>query len=497
MKAINLVLSIILVFGLASCVKQGVSPGSNQGNEREVEISISTSAEGRNTRAQVFSTDPGASAERFVGELDLLVFGSDGKYLYRREASKLTSGLDSYRALLAETTDVLTVHLLANCRTILRQWEQEDDRTGLTWEQVHGQLVDLQPRRLVNSAAFQPLPMWGTVTGSLAADKAPTKWQNVQLLRSVASIDLYVQQNTPRTEDFILTDVYACYVPDKGYIGAREVTPAANPKQYMIPSGMTTPLNDQFHATRVTDTLMSSRNYKAIAYQVYLYDNAYTNTANSNARPTRIVMAGYYKQTGPEAGWQKSYYPIDMVDALGYYMPVVRNWKYEYKVFAVNGPGCGSLGEAAQSANTDLAVEITDWNTAGVKGEYYLNMERKSAILWRPQSSKDELLLTYQILDNDLTDRFTIRFRNAGNGTQTDIADGISNDYFSVVMTRTGTDQGSVKFVITALQDYTAGHEKEYLEVKFRDISYEITITQVDCSEQDWEDGGNIGKILQ
>jgi len=500
MKIINPVLSIALFFFCFISCSKNLPIEQQQENAKEVTLSIATSGERGQTRSPV--PDPGHQDESIINELDLLVFGSDGLYLYRREAVKLSGEYNSYRALLVETSDVLTVHLLANCRTLLQQWELGGNTAGLDWSQIHSQLKDSEPWRLTNSGNFQALPMWGCVTGSLSPNSAPTRWGTVQLLRSVASIDVYVEQNT-RTEDFEITDIYAYYAPNKGYVGAREVSPATTPKQYLIPSDMTTSLTNvqgqQLHATGVTEYMLAdNKSYKGIAYQLYLYENDALQTGDNNARPTRVILAGYYKQADvPAAERKKSYYPIDIVYSDGSYRPVIRNWKYEFKVFAVNGPGSESLEEAAGAAGTDLNIDIIFWDNEnveiGVKGHYYVNMERKHATLWRTQGSKDILGLTYHILDDGPAD-FTIHFRDDANGTQAAIANGITNDYFQVVMTQTpGTNGGSVSLEITALQDYTLGHTTEHLVIKFRNLLFEVTITQINGSDNDWDLGGDDG----
>ncbi|MCL2098154.1 MAG: hypothetical protein FWH23_05275 [Bacteroidales bacterium] len=499
MKRVNLLLSISLfLLCFTSCKDREGILGLQQENIKEVSISISTFGEKGQTRAP--TPDTGHENESIINELDLLVFGSNGSCLYRREAVKLNTGYNNYRALLVETTDVLTVHLLANCRSILQQWEAGGNMVGQTWNQIHAQLIDTAPWRLVNSSNFQALPMWGTVSGSLSQTSAPTEWGPVQLLRSVASVDVYVEQNN-RTEDFELTDIYAYYAPNKGYVGAREVTPTTNPKQYMIPSDMTTSLTNtagqQLHVTGVMEYMLANgKNYEGIAYQLYLYENDALQTGDNNARPTRVIMGGYYKQQAiPEAERVKSYYPIDIVYSDGTYRPIIRNWKYEFKVFAVNGPGSNSLEEAAEAAASDLNIDIIFWNNEeveiGVKGHYYVTMERKYATLWRIQGAKDILELSYHILDDDPAD-FTICFRNDANGVQTNISNGIQNDYFQVVMSQTpNANGGAVSFEITALQDYTLGHTAEYLQVQFRNLLFEITITQINGSDNDWDLGGN------
>jgi hypothetical protein len=208
-------------------------------------------------------------------------------------------------------------------------------------------------------------------------------------------------------------------------------------------------------------------------------------------------MAGYYKQTGDREDWVKSYYPIDIVFSTGAYHPVIRNWKYEFKVNAVNGPGVGSLEEAATAVNTDLNLDIIYWNKEdveiGVTGKYYVTMERKKSILWRDAHSTDQLGLTYRYYDEVTDNDFEIHFLNADNGTQEAITEGIQNEYFKVIMTQVaGTGSGSVTFDIEALQDYDADHSEETVVVSYRNLEFQITIVQVDSSEEDWNNGGTI-----
>jgi len=252
------------------------------------------------------------------------------------------------------------------------------------------------------------------------------------------------------------------------------------------------------HATAIKNyVLADTKSYKGIAYQLYVYENPAVQTGNNDARPTRVIIAGYYKQTGDPSGWVKSYYPIDIVYASGAYRPLIRNWKYEFKVNAVNGGGSGSLEEAAEAAPGDLNVDIIQWNKEdveiGVTGKYYVTMERKKSLLWRDAGSTDEVGLTYRYYDGVPDNDFTIHFAGDDNGTEEAITGGIQNTYFKVVMTQTpGGNGGAVGFAITARKDYTASNSTETVVVNYRNLEFEIAITQVDSSEEDWNNGGEI-----
>lgn len=505
MKRYYPILLAALMYAGVSCQRGDSAPQPD--TSKEVEIEISTAPQqSKSTRAPLDGQDKdtGDAKERIVNTLDLLVFSAGDEFLYRREAVKLSSDENTFRALLVESEETLTVHLFANCQALLRTWEAGGTRTGLSWETVHGQLADAQPERLVNSGDFQPLPMWGTLKDKISSTSSPTKWGPVSMLRSVASIDLFVEQNT-KTADFVLTDLFAYFAANKGFVGAIEKSSATPPKQYLVPADMATSLNavegtrmqatgkKQYTVVENSETLT----YDGIAYQMYIYENEYLNTSNGDAkRPTRAIVAGYYKQTGDPADWEKSYYPVDLVYDNGQYRPVIRNWKYEFKVTAVNGPGYPSLEEAARGATSDLNVNIISWNKddvqIGVKGHYYVTMESKEVYLWRYRDDFKKLNLSYEVKDDDPA-QFTIHFKDDSNGDETAVTNGIENDWFRVVMNQTpGTGGGTVEFTVTALQDYDKDHCEEFVKVKFRDLEFTVYITQLDSSEEDWDDGGDI-----
>lgn len=463
-------------------------------SEKEVEIQISHSAQGK-TRASV--PDPGTSDERRIDELDLLVFDNSGYFLYTREAYKLDE--TKYRATMKESPASVTVQLLANCRTKINLYKNSWN-TSTEWSTIQQQLIDTDPGRLVGKTTFQPLPMWGTFSGTISTTQV-NKWGPIQMLRSVASVDLRVEKNT-KTADFELVSLHLYYAPDKGYLPALNGT--GTPKQYDVPADMATNLHslvaDNVFDLTVNPDQSNEKKYAAITNQMYLYDNNVSaddikNGTTSN-RFTRVIMEGYYKQADKsEEDKKSSFYPIDFVYSDGSFRPIIRNWKYEFNVTGVHGPGYEKIEEAAENYPVDLNVEVINWNTEeveiGSEGRYYVAVQRKKSILDRKAQSTDKIQIIYRIEDLVPGNEFKLAFKDTiTNGTPSDIANGIKNKYFQVELLH-DTSGGKADLVITALQNYTAGHDKETVILKFRNLQFEIVINQLDWTDVDWNDGGD------
>ena len=529
----------------ASCQQEVlISAGGPGRGPTEVEIEISTLSNAGGTRtpadgATGLKIEKGDAQESVVNTLDLLVFAENGGFLYHKEAAKIpksqTSESDLYRASLQPVTGKLDVQFFANCREILETWETTGpSKVGQNWATVYGQLKDLDPKRLVNSETFEYLPMHGSLYGqSIETDKAPTRWGKVDLLRSVASVDLYVEKNV-NTSRFILREMFAWYAANTGLLPGivdednGYVLNGINAVRYELPSGMTsslkaltdTPGDTVLHAKKVEDLITQEATYRAINYQMYLFENYYANTSDPTKRPTRIIVGGRYKlkdavpatATTEEipAEWVDAYYPIDIVEDNGPYRPLIRNWKYEFLVNSISGRGYDNLEDAADGPTIDLTLNVIYWNKndvkIGVKGHYYVTMDQKEVRLWRDAGNFKEVDLLYEIRD-DYTDAGfeLLGFKNALNGEMRPLEEpgvtGIENDYFRVVMVKTpgvtaGT--GTVLFTVTAKTAYNSQnnplHYTDAVTVKFRDLTFDIDISQVDGSEEDWGDGGFIDK---
>jgi hypothetical protein len=541
MKRFYPILLVATMFVGVSCQIEEASREQRPSGSKAVEIQISTSSQSGTTRVPLDGeeTEFGNADENSVSTLDVLVFNAADQYLYRRAAYRLSSGTNNFRVLMEPADGLLTVHLFANCRDILTAWEADAGiiRDDQPWATIHKQLIDRNPARLVNQTAYQYLPMHGSLTGQrFDPEASPSQWGPVEMRRAVASTDVYIEQNA-KTADFQLTDLFAYYAADQGFLGSIAIDESADPVQYQTPQdltdgpkGMRTSLNavekaegiaPVMHANRVRRYVVGEDTsgetvYEAIDYQMYFYDNPYVSTVGQVAgepkRPTRIIIGGKYKTSAeplPNGTWEKFYYPVDLVYATGKYRPVIRNWKYEFKITGVTGPGYPTLDEAAKGATGHLNVDIVEWNKddvqVGVKGHYYVTMKNKEVYLTRYRDDMRTMNLTYAVEDDNPAD-FVMNFLNASNGTQVTTPSAslpagataeIRNDCFQVVMKQTpGTGGGALLFEVTALRAYDPDHCKDVLVVEFRDLKFTLDIMQLNESDLDWEDGGEYPKDL-
>lgn len=482
---------LVIPFLLLSCSdkEERNEPGNGT---REVEIEIAFTAKGA-TRTP--KPDEGIPAEKFINELDLIVLDNSGKFLYTREAYKLSSG--NYRATFEETSETLKVYFMANCRTQVNANKDNWTPGTSVWTNIYADLIDTNPARLVNSAESQPLPMWGEHSGQVSTTQV-NKWGPIVMLRSVASADLYVEDNA-KNSDFELKALHLYYASNKGYLPAVGAT-STTPIQYAVPADMKTNLNTlkaiKVGTITVEPGTPDQKVYTSISHQMYMYDNDVTTAVTADKKHTRIIMEGYYKQGSiPESSKKKSFYPIDFVYDDGQFRPLIRNWKYEFKISGVNGKGYETIEEAADNYPIDLDVEVIDWNQEegeiGVSGRYYVEIPRKLAVVSRDANSTDEIELTYRIEDLVPGNEFKLEFETTANGEGTDVTNGIQSDYFKVELIHHPSGK-SATLKVTALQNYTTGHDKDRVIIKFRDLKFKVDIFQLDSDDADWIDGGNI-----
>ncbi len=517
---------IAAAFSLASCIMDKVELGGG-GNDpasevAEVEISIDTGPSAAATRADepASKLPDSGGRENTIGTLDLLIFATGGNFLYHREAqlvSTTTATESVYKVKLIETTTALDVHFLANCHDKMALFYNENDDvdpTQLYWNEIHAMLYDDAPAAIVDEAKY--LPMYGRLTGqTISTTTAPTRWNDkVELKRSVASLDVYVEE-LAATQRFTLQDLYVYRAASGGFLG--ELVEGVDQQvEYapVITTGLDseeddpeTEANEQtMRATPATTmTVEQGKTYDAIAYKMYVYPNPYTVTGDLAKRPTRIIVAGLW-QTGEV--YTRYYYPIDILDEeTGDYMALARNHKYEFIITAVTGPGYKTLEEAQIGAPRNLNVEVIPWNKQevqlGVKGHYYVTMEEKEVRLERYLGDSRQVSLGYEILDG-FPAGLEMNFP-AGGGTWTPTANGgvLENGFFRVDMVQTPDPEragiGSVTFTVTALTTYNEANKASYTDkarVTFRDLFFEIDIYQLDSSDEDWGDGGDIPTYL-
>lgn len=488
MKRLLFLLMGTLALVATSCSKEKPTGPDTRtdGTEVAVEIPVYTSAV---TRA----TEEGTPDENAVQTLDLLVF-KGGKFQYWRNAYKSNG---NFRATLKIDTGI-DVYFLANSRSIVEALFTSDavieSYKDSSWETLRALLIDTDPTRLVQtSSTFTSLPMWGKLTNQKVEDISVNHWATVDMLRSVASVDVYLKSTV---DNFILEGISLYFVPNKGYIGVADANYENKAvKAADAPSGMTTTLKINSSDYNTTT--------RSIANKLYLYDNTVKegDALTDNARHTRLVIKGKYQG-------QSYYYPVDFENADGDLLTIMRNWKHVFIIESVSGRGYTDEDVASKEPPIHMNVNVIDWNLKeegdfGVSGPYYVWLQKKSVTLTREAGAYAKVKMTSNV-QGDLID---LAFSTTKNGTVVDIdgtdpgmvGDGIQNDRFRVEKVLDGS--GFItELRITAVANYNgtnlASNTDEVVITAGR-IRFVVAINQISSSYEDWEDGGGQDVWLQ
>ena len=183
------ILSVMLIAGFGACQTKldDEPPAGDISGESEVELSILTNSA---TRSTEFST----SDENIIDNLDVLLFDAEKKFVCWRTTFKVNGKL---RTTLPVGSGY-DAYFLANCRSFIEK--MLPDETAISqykgkadWEIFKNALIDTNPQRLLqNSGSFTSLPMWGMLKEQEVKDGVINYWPLLSLIRSVASVDVYV-----------------------------------------------------------------------------------------------------------------------------------------------------------------------------------------------------------------------------------------------------------------------------------------------------------------
>jgi hypothetical protein len=474
-----------------SCSDKAEGNGSESATEREVELRIVQTGSGTRAAAVPYPAAAGTNEEKQILTLNIVAFDAGTKkFAYVRSAYPGVNG--AYRAIVPTEYPTVDIALLANCPNTALQ--EVLDSSPQYWEDFRRALVDNNPQRLSHPENFRPLPMASDIIpGKALVSTGIANWGTVQLLRSVASVDVLMEKNTA-TSKLELTKVHIYNAANKGYITPIKET-GTTPQQYQTPVGMATALNT-LTAVRIAETQTSTSpvvTYNAVTSQLFMYDNnTLTNHPGNGNKCTRVIVEGYYDQAAVTGAKKPSFYPVFLVDETNNFRPVIRNNKYVLEVNAVYGPGYETITEAAEGAPIHLNVDVVNWDLAdvevGVSGPYYVSIDKKTAYLERNIGATDEVLLTYKGEENDT---FKINFETTGNGPQVDTADGIENNRFGVALK---PDSDTVVMEVKAKGAYSATDSQNHdvVVISYRNLTFKVAVHQLNQHEDDWNNGGDI-----
>lgn len=469
----QLFLLTIIPLVLVACSKDSASTTSASSDEQTVNIFLSS--QGR-------STVEGSTAENAIKTVDILVFdgsggiAEDATFLYSRYAWNLSG--NTYRTTLMQGTD-LDIYFAINARQFIDSGEIV---AGMTWSQTREKMIMTNPESfdMENSG----IPMWGYKRGYTVSESSDNNVGTIKLLRAMASTDIRVSSS-----NFTLEKGYIVYGADKGYLpfSLDNISSVDSNGDFKVlapevPSAMNATTDWSYEVTDGSN---------AITNVFYMYEN----TAPENSRKnTKIVIEGRWSGSSKSGN---TFYPIafrnsDTNDVL----PVTRNHKYTVIVTSVNGDGYDDLNSAKQSDDVNMNYDVIDWNEnvdgeINIDGTYYFAISSRNATLYRPTGSTTELVFSTNVDMDDILMKY--------DSTDTGVNGSIdTHPRFTVeVVTVTNSDGSQYNaFRITTKQEYGTDDNPATLIVTAGRIAFNITMTQVDDSPNDWDYGANYDNEL-
>lgn len=480
MKRLSILPLIFIFVGFWSCQTKNdeVIPPSGASGESEVEVSITS---GSATRAYEATPD-----ENAFKDLDILLFNKEGKFVCWRTVYRVNNKLRTTLPI-GEGYDA---YFLANCRSYITAMLPDTNAINghvgeSTWNDFRLQLIDSDPARLLqDGATLKYLPMWGVLKNQNVKDLVLNYWSTLYLVRSVASVDVYLADGV---DNFQLKDITLYFVPDKGFLGTDpgNVTTSNLVKYAFSPAGMKTNTlileSDKYEFDDNNGNITNRR----IANKLYLYDNdTPKDKATADKRHTRLVIGGVYSGT-------KYYYPVDFEDTgtdADSLVCVVRNKKYVFNINSVSGPGYTDKETAAEQPSVHLNVTIVPWDQGsgqmGASGNYWLWVAKKEIFIYRGVKS-----LVAAVNGNVKSNVVTFAFESNKNGTATSIANGIKNDRFQVELV-SGADGYPTGLKVTPIGVYSttdAGKNTDIVVLQYGRIELKVKLQMLERGANDWE----------
>lgn len=511
-----LLMTTAVAITLTSCIR-GVG-GVDKG-DGITEVVMSFASDGQ---AGTRSVTEGDASERRIHSLDLLVFDANGKFVERRTAQKVNNQDAVFKATMMPGVN-MKIHFLANCHYLLNSFNSshfENKSINLTIDDIRALLIDGKPADIVGMPG-SGLPMWAYTSSTINKDQV-NDLGLIKLLRSAASVDVKCKAGMD-TDDFTLTSLRLYFAADRGYLTvdpAHIISGRTGAGEYMngnvsapeVPAAMKTLDQKAAAAERVLlytqpDDMLSAN---AILYKMYMYDNDAPKVTTAGRRATRVVIGGRY------AGGEETYYPVDFVDPADgkTFLDIRRNYKYEFMINSVGGPGYKDPDIAAEAFPINMNVELIPWVLVEhphifADGPKWITVERKAAYLARSAGSADRISMASNIKMQD----FNLEFETDKNGAPTllrltndeDKVVGIllMNDRFLMELVGKEAPAGSeledyfeVDYIwVRALGDYSttdpgANTDKVIITTGYSRIRFEVDIFQTD-GDSTWVPGGN------
>lgn len=331
-KYMKLILFPVIILALSSCIDDKFQQAEEITAECEVLFSLrlpgDTSDGTRITKEY----------EHAIKDIVVLMFKPQGGTFEYMAVGKIDPVLNtSFSVTLRDGT--FDIIVLANYTNWLAKSFPEGIEKGTSREDIDGILLaNLKPEEYWNIKEGTPgfIPFYGEIK-----NEPVSAGMDVYLLRALASIDIEVT-----AANFEIEEIYYYNHPLAGYL-------IADLEKY----------NDwepHISGDRELNPLLyipdeAAREYKN---EIYTFEAPAGSTADFRGNSC-LVIGGKYN------GENTSYYRLDFTeknsDGTLKYMPLIRNYKYEVNIQAVNSRGWPTPGEAFNALSVDMEAEIVVW----------------------------------------------------------------------------------------------------------------------------------------
>jgi hypothetical protein len=407
----------------------------------------------------------GTADETHVSEVDVLVFGSDSKYLCRAYAqgqdivtdagnsNKKTFDVDLNGAGNATGAYIMVV---ANAHDAVETVNAASPFTSsvTTKGDVTGALEfgSAGKWNAAGSGNFKPFPMCGGLSSVDLSNTASVPVPSIPLIRSVAKID--VEVNLTGGASFTLESVRLYNSLKRGLVapldGNFPVTGPAIP-----PSLLASDINGEL--TYLLGSAADFSNNLSCTNVIYMAEQSAEPAIDGGGPAKRpcLVIGGKYNGSNTP-----TYYRLDFVSG-NYpdqeFLPVLRNHRYRFNITGVAGPGYTSAALAAEArpvnftynlSATDESLTSYDYN-----GQYALGVSQDSYTFDKDGKSGNSLKISatfgkYSVEINPVTPTNNIDWLTGVTGAGDNVA-AFGELTFNVATNNSGGER-SAEIVITS-----------------------------------------------
>ncbi|MDR1884448.1 MAG: FimB/Mfa2 family fimbrial subunit [Prevotella sp.] len=355
--------------------------------------------------------------ETHVSEVDVLVFGSDSKYLCHAavtEPSKITDtgSTKTFDVDLRAAGNITSTYVMVVANAHADVSAAVASFTPSTTKETAMQsmtFVSSGKWNATGSSNFKPFPMWG-MTATPVSLAGTSSISSISLIRSVARIDVginFPDGQVDGTENaaglgstFTLEEVYlynsldkGSVAPYSGYYSGTTVTVPSIPDSPSAPGINDSPVPSYLSSNGAADGF--NANKFSCTGAIYMAEHAAGTDALTNN--PYLVIGGRYGGSTADI----TYYRLDFVSD-SYpnqeFLDVLRNHRYRFNITGVAGPGYGSITAAADARPVNFTYDLsaTDESLTSYddNGQYALGVSQDSYTFDRDGKSGNSLKIS-------------------------------------------------------------------------------------------------------